>query len=174
MTAIWLGAAGSMGGVPPPFEFTCTQATEFLYTKPKGPDPYAIGYDGGADWYTQPNFGSASPSPLDFTDGSGTPRTVTSLYWVGYHIDRIYMVWNGTSIPDTDSSFTRLITNAGASPIPAPDPNFSDGEQTWPRSGRLSYSPSINGGTGWAFGPENDRPWPIPPGSVVPMRLEFD
>jgi hypothetical protein len=103
---------------------------------------YGYGFDAGADPFTYGGtFGSIATGV--YTDAGSTSRTISSCYSVYIQITdtwKLYFTLNGTSIPDTNTTFSKIIIDSVTF-------NRTDAE----------LNGNANGGTYWRWSDTVDR-----------------
>jgi hypothetical protein len=139
---------GGGGGAGQALDTTITEAEQVVNTTStttptqKTWDITAFGFDAGSDYYSYAgSFGSIGDAI--YTDGDSNSRTIDSCYWVedargggsgNQDVpDTLIFVLAGTSIPDTDKTFEKIIIDG----------------VTYLRSAATDYQANVDGGTGW-------------------------
>lgn len=107
-----------------------------------------FGYDGGADYYSYgTNVGSLGEDT--YIDAGSNSRTVASIIWAE-GTEFVLFSLDGTSIPDTDTTFVELKVR----------------NTIYTRASRDGYTASRNGGTHWWW-PDATNPWESESGTRI-------
>lgn len=148
------GVTNNVGGAGGDLNTTVTPGRSNLFTwsysTGSGVDSYIVvgdGYDGGVDFYTSGSIGSIGSAT--YTDGGGTSRTVTAIYYApdlglpagpSPAADDLFLCITPASSPDTDNTFVDIQIQDNTGTL-----------RTFTRASRTTYYASTGSCTTWRW-----------------------